>query len=559
MWGGATTRSQLRESINSLYTRYKVPEAPTENPVNLETDPTRRLIFFREKEIVNSLAFVSVTSDDSRKVMAVCIEEHINRKGITIRIASNTGDLKAVTAGFKRIGGILEQVARRPKTKKTDNIEILLREVIILDIDRILSRLRSRHVSTSKTAGKPALITQLHDAINHKSVKSTASLTTRSQNLQDLFTELEAISDIKASTALIHRLLYDIVTQAHALTSTTNLDVLLRDSKLEPPSLKSHIPIALRKLSHYYSAARFLVSAARDKECHVFRTVLVEPFHIDMPPSLYEADIKVHAEIQLLFFYELHPHLPRPRIICSSKSACYLCNLFFSLHGVFHIRRSHGRLYEKWTLPDWLPIPEPRRAELGVLVTQLDGALKAKIQKGCDKHDYPTESVLSIARQWTPSTSSKTSSSLASISTIRPQPTLHKEGSQDGVLSQLSSMPPTPPRTPPSRIPSISGAQNRAREHRIELPTTTHPVTITPAQLPYSQLITPTTPPLLLHLNNPRLTLDFDFRLASPCRLVLTHVDDITAPVVDEEYRTVDIEEIPTEAEMQVSRLRGKE
>jgi len=61
----------------------------------------------------------------------------------------------------------------------------------------------------------------------------------------------------------------------------------------------------------------------------------------------------VHAEIQLLLSYETDRTDPRPRVIYSSKSACYLCCLFFDLHGRFKTPISHGRLYDKWLLPDW--------------------------------------------------------------------------------------------------------------------------------------------------------------------------------------------------------------
>lgn len=113
MWGGATTRSQLRKSINSLYTRHVVPEAPTDNSISSEIDQTRHLIFSRERDIASNLAFLSATSDDYRKVMAVCVEEHRNGEGITIRIASNSGDPSAVRDGFIKVAGILEQAARR--------------------------------------------------------------------------------------------------------------------------------------------------------------------------------------------------------------------------------------------------------------------------------------------------------------------------------------------------------------------------------------------------------------------------------------------------------------
>lgn len=414
-------------------------------------------------------------------------------------------------------------------------------------MDRILSRLRSRH---SRTTKQP-FTTQLHNAINDKAFTSTVNLTNGIGHLQDLFTKLENIPDIKAETGLAHDLIRDIVTETYDLISPTDLSLLLKNLKIDP-TLKTHLLNTLGKLSRYYSAASSLVCAARDKECHVFRTIVVEPFHIDVPPSLHKNHIKVHAEIQLLFFYELHDKFPRPRVICSSKSACYLCNLFFSLHGVFHIPRSHGRLYDKWTLPDWLQIPTaPRRAELGALATQMNASLKARIQKGYDKRDYPIESVISISRSWPPSTISKAPSSLASTSTVRPRSPLHRGGSQDGALSQLSPMPPTPPTTPPALIHSISKAQTEARADRVELPADILPHTITTSQLPYSEVITAKTRPLYLHLDNPPLTLDFDFNHASPCRLLITLGDDRATE--GGEYRIVEIEDIPTAEEMKVA------
>jgi hypothetical protein len=45
--------------------------------------------------------------------MAVCIDEDESSEAITIRVASNTGDLSEVVTGLKRLGRILEQAARR--------------------------------------------------------------------------------------------------------------------------------------------------------------------------------------------------------------------------------------------------------------------------------------------------------------------------------------------------------------------------------------------------------------------------------------------------------------
>src|SRR5271167_475092 len=60
---------------------------------------------------------------------------------------------------------------------------------------------------------------------------------------------------------------------------------------------------------------------------------------------------RIHAEIQIIYHYELNPVPISPRVICSSKSACFLCNLFAQVHRKFYIARTHGRLYENWKLP----------------------------------------------------------------------------------------------------------------------------------------------------------------------------------------------------------------
>lgn len=59
-------------------------------------------------------------------------------------------------------------------------------------------------------------------------------------------------------------------------------------------------------------------------------------------------EAKIHAEVQLAHHYDTQHVHPRPRVICSSKDACYLCNVFIMLHGKFHIPKSHGRLYSGW-------------------------------------------------------------------------------------------------------------------------------------------------------------------------------------------------------------------
>jgi hypothetical protein len=113
LWGSEITRAQLQQSISNLRQLDELPKIPRENLIKLEIDLTRQLSVTREKEIACDLAFLSAASDDSLKVMAVCVGESCNGKGITIRVAANTGDLLTITAGFVRLARILEYAARR--------------------------------------------------------------------------------------------------------------------------------------------------------------------------------------------------------------------------------------------------------------------------------------------------------------------------------------------------------------------------------------------------------------------------------------------------------------
>jgi hypothetical protein len=366
----------------------------------------------------------------------------------------------------------------------------LLREVVKFDIRRILSRLRSSHAKRSrKTLGKPALIPQLNAALNDSSVKAKFGISPstlgdvrdRAKELEVLSTRLESLPDLDVETYPTQEILMEIITKAHELSLTSNLGAALRTSPVLDPNLKSFLPEAFGKLGRYYTAASELVCAARDRSCRVFLSVRIEAcqfrvprenFMLEVPASIREVadrlfqssnlsqqsrrrlknrlesslyrsenqfqermtDIaqlgKIHAEIQLLFFYELHPKPVRPRVICSSKSACYLCNLFLKLHGQFFVPRTHSRLYDKWLLPDWLEgLSTDYRKKFGVIVTKLNTTIEDKIRAAfAEPHKpylHPNESVL-VARAHWPSTSDlpeNPSSSSGSTSTLRQEAT----------------------------------------------------------------------------------------------------------------------------------------
>lgn len=113
---GQTTRKRLVENITLLWTLNEVPESPKENKLSCENDEAQQLTPEREKQLADSFAFISASTDDMLRVMAVSIEEDFDKRGMTIRLASNTGDLSRITEDFNGIANTLEKAALRGMT-----------------------------------------------------------------------------------------------------------------------------------------------------------------------------------------------------------------------------------------------------------------------------------------------------------------------------------------------------------------------------------------------------------------------------------------------------------
>lgn len=116
---GSVSRQRLMETIVILWTLTEAPGAPNvQKPAQLtsESQATRQLSFEREKGLVEMLAFLSATTDDPSRVMAVCIEESPVGDSVTIRLATNSGDCSDIFSGFRRIAKILEQSSIRGRS-----------------------------------------------------------------------------------------------------------------------------------------------------------------------------------------------------------------------------------------------------------------------------------------------------------------------------------------------------------------------------------------------------------------------------------------------------------
>ena len=287
--------------------------------------------------------------------------------------------------------------------KRETNADLLLRQIVKLNQKRILSRLGSQHAPKLSFRRKPPLIERLE-------IANKLLFASRTTNWQRTM-----IRDIKALRENYQRLETVSIATAH---SSENLSVLIKLILLVRTFFQKHegylssIPITpgawdvnatealldrLRKLSQYQMACEVLLKVARrntafsnisikfvdlqqekmpiddtymkdirelirrncDKD-HLSRAACSRRKNVSTLCSSVETRLnhncRLHAEMQLVAHFEqIAPHL-RPRVICSSKSACYLCYLLLKLQGKYHTPSTHGRLYPAWQYP--LPVQQ---------------------------------------------------------------------------------------------------------------------------------------------------------------------------------------------------------
>jgi hypothetical protein len=261
----------------------------------------------------------------------------------------------------------------------------------------------------------------------------------------------------------LHEMLKRIVTIAYDLIQSNEFKTVvgsLHASNKNAATLSDSIV----KLGQYYRATRQLVLAARRTKYRVFHRIKVQAFQTEVPnaikvrskpgasipliktlsrrpeiPKLLQqfqgseakadlalihrlnntrSGIKVHAEIKLLFFYEIHPGIRRPRIIAANKSSCYLCDLFFRLHGLFQLPSTFGMLNERWILPDWCTVAPGRAEHLKGTLIEFDSVLDSQLASVLHQRQRqpdPMQSLVALSAPWSNSQDTIKPDSIASV------------------------------------------------------------------------------------------------------------------------------------------------
>lgn len=328
-----------------------------------------------------------------------------------------------------------------PETSQSAATEVLLAEVVRLNLPRIKSRLklRKKHALESSTVAQIAKLWKL-DNHGPDTMQKVDELIQLNQDLKKLASS--------PPTPVASQIASNIARLAYELSHIRHADGVVR--KATGQNQVNRCLDSFEKVGQYYRASRQLVAAAKRADVRLFHRIQVRSFQTHIPQAvrknsllgsstaIFQAActhvgrsellkrfqgsekvldaaiinrlnrtrpaIKVHAEIQLLFFYECNQVKNRPRVIAASKASCYLCDLFLKTHGGFQTISTFGQLNERWILPDWLPgISEVRLQHLQQVVQRFDGLLDALFPSVVVKAKHavdPIESLIALSATW---------------------------------------------------------------------------------------------------------------------------------------------------------------
>ncbi|KAK2605534.1 hypothetical protein N8I77_008364 [Diaporthe amygdali] len=337
-----------------------------------------------QKKFLDSFALICSTSrTGGDTASAVCLEQG-HPSGTILRLARNRGIPEDLVSRLQEVLNDLTAIALTEKTAKDLEHEILCK-VITLTEDKIWSLLERLH--------RPEVRTTIQGAIDRASKKESLSVDAEEATFKQWICNLPLLASLNLRSDPADLIPHIIWASQARWTYSEQLESFLGCEDGELPSWLKY----LYKLGRYYAATKAMAKLAT-KQPAVFTRIHVEPVVAPQPEEfslgeertplltvlkrLTKTDpdklkeklgqtwlttdpetrlrracrmtLTVHAEMQLLSFYDHNSHLtPRLLFMGTSKKACYLCHEFMSRHPLtIGVAATHQKLY-----PTWMPAP----------------------------------------------------------------------------------------------------------------------------------------------------------------------------------------------------------
>ncbi|GAE00101.1 hypothetical protein AN5503.2 [Paecilomyces variotii No. 5] len=218
------------------------------------------------------------------------------------------------------------------------------------------------------------------------------------------------------------------------------------------------------KIGRYWSLSANLTSAAR-KYAGLFSNLQYNILTPYQPAMFHPHSQKwplfchVHAEVQMVAFYESEENgvRIRPRVIGTSKAACYLCNAFIYSHGSFFLSQTLGQLHGQWTVPDLVQYPPTGRMRIRTALSEVNNRIGRDVMSQSADHlsldllDL-RERILSGIEPSITSTRSGSSNNITSTGRTSAATRARTLSTAPSSISSLSLPPPAHAFSPPGSV-----------------------------------------------------------------------------------------------------------
>ncbi|KAF2739127.1 hypothetical protein EJ04DRAFT_609231 [Polyplosphaeria fusca] len=471
---------RLAENIALLQKICDEPIPPTSYTISNGDGNNERVLSLRqEREVVESLSYLSTYSSEPGNVLALCIEEGNHR--LVVSVATNSGVTPNLETGLNSLVKLLEKEHAAPCT---DHFNFLIRRAVKHGRARVV-RYLGLH---SEARPHVATAARLGNALSHDAQLPSRDLQDLAEVLRQLSEQFSQCPSRTGSSSAPDNIdilvsildVADKIWMSHSDELKIILDHL-QNNQMSPTD-KESLMTSIGHLGRYKPATSRLLKYAR--KYSLFKKIELKLVHMnpfDLSRALadrngrfesgllnqylhrptdsqgsmtdstmrafihhhggtaevwahesrtkvekYQAEngYKVHAEIQLILHYESRQNVVHaPRVVKSSKSACFLCDLFIKqLHGRWYTPKTHGVVYDRWMLPDLasLGIQPDRLRDLEMRIDKFNAAVEDllldEMAKGKRRKKGPREyDIFSLA----PSTV-RSDASAASHETIKP-------------------------------------------------------------------------------------------------------------------------------------------
>ncbi|GMF78496.1 unnamed protein product [Aspergillus oryzae] len=386
----------LLHSASRTSPLHVIPTAPSSNiPEHSDSARNYELSVDKERSLVGTLAFLAQTEEDPNHIPAICVEQDTDRLNVLIAINKakwSDGDsiLHVLEERLNMIFAIMQTVlerelglrASRKQTKKSKKpIKEILQNVIrcakqvaekpgaseSLQAATLLFRYKARevaslidswqgHQTVARLGDLVKGINQLHQ-VNQLSdlVNEIPAPELQNEAKKSFLNTIGKVSRYAEAPRILRR----IAKRFRVARYMTAVPVNLPKEAFCIPTKGTYAPdigSSVARIDHQYSDRKRL-----NRVYHLLGYTEAQSaslFSEQVLRTLREA--KIHAEIQLVIYCELQRPTLFPRVVCSSKDACFLCSTFISLHKQIHTPRCHGRLYPGWRLPS---VPQVKELE----------------------------------------------------------------------------------------------------------------------------------------------------------------------------------------------------